>query len=91
LWSDRPKAQNDLAGMHLADAIGIDFSSEVDIFISIFIIQSNTKGGWFFIPNNNQLLEGYDGENFLVCQYEDSILCHQVIRLKRNSKPFALS
>lgn len=76
IWSDRPTARNDFAGMQLAEAIDIDFSSEVDIFISIYIIQSDTKGGWFFIPNNNQLLEGYDGEIFfLVCQ-RDSILSH---------------
>lgn len=63
--------------MHLAEAIDIDFSSEVDIFISIYIIQSDTKGGWFFIPKNNQLLGGYDGEKFFSMSiWRDSILSH---------------
>lgn len=57
--------------MCLAEAIDIDFSSEVDIFISIYIIHSDTEGGRFFIPNNNQLVEGYDGEILCVGQYEE--------------------
>lgn len=52
-WSEGPKARNDSAGMCLAEAIDIDFSSEADIFISLYIIHLDTIGGRFFIPNTN--------------------------------------
>ncbi len=57
-WSDGPKATS------LAEAIDIDFSSEVDIFISINMIYSGTGGSWFFILNNNQMPDRNDGELF---------------------------
>lgn len=55
-----PRLQTNSADMSLAEAIDIDFSSEVDIFISIYFIHSGTGGGWFFIPNNNQMLDRND-------------------------------
>ncbi len=60
-----PRLQTDSADMSLAGAIDIDFSSEVDIFISIYMIYSGTGGSWFFILNNNQMLDRNDGEIFL--------------------------
>ncbi len=48
----------------MAEAIDIDFSSEVDIFISINMIYSGTGGSCFFILNNNQMPDRNDGEIF---------------------------
>lgn len=56
--------------MSLAGAIDIDFSSEVDIFISIYMIYS---GSWFFILNNNQMLDRNDGEIFLSIWKDESL------------------
>ncbi len=59
--------------MSLAGAIDIDFSSEVDIFISIYMIYSGTGGSWFFILNNNQMLDRNDGEIFLSIWKDESL------------------